>query len=228
VRACQSGTVCGVNEALAAGRDADVYAIDAKRVLRRYRDGGDVDAEAAVMAYVRRHGFPVPQVYDASGADMVMERLDGPTMLAALVSGTLDVDSVARILADLHRRLHEIPARPGGTADDRVLHMDLRPANVMLASRGAVLVDWRNATEGPADLDVSISAVIMAQVAVGESEMTVPAGLMLAAFVREVDGDPVRLLDRAVAIRGADPALTADEVALLDAAFALVKGRSPY
>jgi hypothetical protein len=34
---------------LASGRDADVFAIDAGRVLRRYRTGGDVSAEARVM-----------------------------------------------------------------------------------------------------------------------------------------------------------------------------------
>lgn len=30
------------------------------------------------MAYVARLGFPVPTVYQARGADLVMERLDGP------------------------------------------------------------------------------------------------------------------------------------------------------
>lgn len=38
---------------LASGRDADVFAIDALRVLRRYRDGSEVTAEAAVMRSAR-------------------------------------------------------------------------------------------------------------------------------------------------------------------------------
>jgi hypothetical protein len=57
-----------------SGRDADVFAIDARRVLRRYRRGGDVAAEAAVMPYVAGRGFPVPRVYRADGADLVMDR----------------------------------------------------------------------------------------------------------------------------------------------------------
>ena len=52
---------------LASGRDADVFAIGTARVLRRYRDGGDVAGEAAVMAYVGGLGYPVPNVYAAAG-----------------------------------------------------------------------------------------------------------------------------------------------------------------
>ncbi|WP_199752153.1 hypothetical protein [Actinoplanes sp. ATCC 53533] len=37
---------------LAAGREADVYALDDRRVLRRYRRNVDVTAEAAAMRYL--------------------------------------------------------------------------------------------------------------------------------------------------------------------------------
>jgi hypothetical protein len=77
---------------LGSGRMADLYAIDDAWVLRRDREGrGDAAAEAAVMAHVRAHGYPAPPVRPpASHADLVMERLDGPTMLQALTAGTLD------------------------------------------------------------------------------------------------------------------------------------------
>ncbi|MEH0973809.1 phosphotransferase [Micromonospora sp. CPCC 205546] len=153
---------------LASGRDADVYAIDDRRVLRRYRAGGDVAAEARVMAYVADLGFPVPAVYEAHGADLVMERIHGRTMLSALIAGELDAVEAARCLADLHDRLHALPPRLSKREDVRVLHLDLHPENVMLTSRGPLVIDWRNATEGPADLDVALSAVILAQVAVDE------------------------------------------------------------
>ena len=80
---------------LASGRDADVFALDDGRVLRRYRAGGDVAAEAAVMAYVADLGFPAPAVHEARGTDLVLERLDGPTMLAALLAGHLDESAAA-------------------------------------------------------------------------------------------------------------------------------------
>ncbi|HZA81671.1 MAG TPA: serine/threonine protein kinase, partial [Actinomycetes bacterium] len=69
---------------IARGRDADVYALGDGRVLRRYRRPGPTDRERRVMAHARAHGYPVPQVYEWTGTDMVMDRLDGPSMLADL------------------------------------------------------------------------------------------------------------------------------------------------
>lgn len=57
------------------------------------------------MAYVGGLGFPVPRVKAAAGTDLVMERLDGPTLAEALVADTVEVEECARILADLHARL---------------------------------------------------------------------------------------------------------------------------
>ncbi len=57
----------------------------------------------------------------------------------------------ARLLADLHRRLHGIAAPewlpaigPGGA----VIHLDLHPDNVMLHGNGALFIDWANARAG--------------------------------------------------------------------------------
>ena len=79
-------TVADPGPLLGKGRSADVYDIGGGRVLRRYRPGGGrrrqvVEREALVMRHLAAHGFPVPAVFDADGADLVMERLDGRTML---------------------------------------------------------------------------------------------------------------------------------------------------
>jgi aminoglycoside phosphotransferase (APT) family kinase protein len=208
---------------LASGRDADVFVIDARRVLRRYRDGGDVTAEATVMAYVVALGFPAPKVYEAVGTDLVMERLTGTTMLQALVSGNIGVEESAAILAELHRQLHQLPPRLSGDPAARVLHLDLHPDNVMLSPRGPVLIDWRNATEGPPQLDLALSALILAEVVVDKAHaMATAAHAMLTAFLREVDGVPLAMLDRALAIRRANPTLTADEVSRLGPAATII------
>jgi Ser/Thr protein kinase RdoA (MazF antagonist) len=210
---------------LASGRDADVFALDERRVLRRYRAGGDVAAEAAVMAYVADLGFPVPVVHEARGADLVLERLDGPTLLAALLTGALDECAAAGCLADLHRRLHALPSRLGGGDDVRILHLDLHPDNVMLTARGPVVIDWRNATEGPPALDVAMSAVILAVVAVDPADpLASRASVVLAGFLDDVGPGLLTGLDDAVAIRRSDPAVTAAERGRLAAAAALVRG----
>ena len=207
-----------MNAPFASGREADVWALDDERVLRRYRHGGDVGPEAAVMAYVGAAGYPVPRVYAAEGADLVMERLDGGTMLDALLGGRLDLAAGADILVDLHTRLHAIPGR--------VVHLDLHPDNVMLTSRGPVVIDWRNAAEGPPDRDVAMTALIMAQVTLWD-EPTVAAAARagLAAFQERIDPPAHAELLHVVGMRRRNPTMTPAELAALDEAAALVRTR---
>jgi Ser/Thr protein kinase RdoA (MazF antagonist) len=208
---------------LASGRDADVYALDERRVLRRYRDGGDVAEEAAVMAYLAERGVPVPRVYEVNGADLVMERLTGSTLLDSLVGGGTDPAAAAGVLADLHSRLHAVP--PRRTRDpDRILHLDLHPDNVVLAATGPVLIDWRNTTEGPPDLDLALTALIIAEVAAGSflTGFGEPAQQLLTAFLRLAGGNPRAQLDQAVAYRSGMPTLSGDEKARLATAADLV------
>jgi tRNA A-37 threonylcarbamoyl transferase component Bud32 len=190
-----------VTTPIASGREADVFALDDKRVLRRYRRVTDVTTEAKVMSYVAELGYPVPAVFEAQGSDLVLERLDGPTMAQALADGDIGVRAGADILANLLQTLHELPTWPG--AEQQIVHLDLHPENVMLTGRGPVVIDWCNAKDGEADLDTALSAVIVAQVAAdGEHRWSAAAGEFLTAFLAVAPGAPVRLLDDAVAFRG--------------------------
>lgn len=210
---------------LGSGREADVYAIDADRVLRRYRRGDDATGEAELMAYLAGHGYPVPRVHSADGADMILDRIDGPTMTEAFAAGELDVDTGAAILVDLHEHLHRLPSRSGR---DRILHRDLHPENVMLTAGGPVVIDWHNAAEGRPEVDVCLTAIIMAQVAADPGHPhAAAAGAFLGAFLSRAGGAggslggaggrPIAGLDEALDIRRADPALTAAEAAGLAA-----------
>lgn len=110
------------------------------------------------MVWVRDHGFPVPEVFDASGGDLVMARVDGATMLEAMTRRPWTLWTQGRALADLHDALHEIPAPPwlerrAGTGN-RLLHLDLHPANVIDAPGGPVVIDWTNAAVGDPFCDV--------------------------------------------------------------------------
>jgi aminoglycoside phosphotransferase (APT) family kinase protein len=168
--------VKGPGTLVASGRNADVYAIGDGRVLRRYRDGRDarrVAAEAQVMAHVRACGISVPEVFDVSGSDIVMERAVGPTMLDAVARRPWTLRSHARLLARLHDLVHQVPAAslaglalwsPFGDepGDDHVLlHTGLHPQNVILTGTGPVIIDWEGASYGPAMVDVALTWVIV-------------------------------------------------------------------
>ncbi|MGW1022211.1 phosphotransferase [Streptomyces sp. NPDC002577] len=215
-----------------SGRTADVYAIDDERVLRRYRDGyGGAAAEAVVMTYVLSHGYPVPKVRAGTVADaeLVMERLSGPTMLEALAGGVLTAEVAGATLARLLRELHALPARVSDDPGERVLHLDLHPENVLLTRRGPVVIDWANAEEGQPALDWGMSAIILAQVAVSAEPRAQMAHEVLVALLADCE-DPAALTDansgglpQAVERRAANPTMRRREVELLDEAQTLIR-----
>ncbi|MER6498399.1 phosphotransferase [Streptomyces sp. NPDC001455] len=159
-----------IGELLGAGRTADVYALDENWVLRRNRDGLDATREWAVMSYLSAHGYPVPRLgpRDATTApcDLVLRRLTGPTMLESLESGDLTASEVATVLAGLLAELHTVPARLSPQPEDRILHLDLHPGNVVLTPRGPVVIDWSDTAEGAPALDRAMTALILARTAV--------------------------------------------------------------
>jgi len=150
---------------LGRGRDTDVYDLGDGKVLRRYRADFDHSAEIGAMRHLHEHGFPVPQLFSADGADMIVERIDGPTMLDALIRHPWRARRYGRMLADLHRQLHAITPPPelrtAGTPREAVLHLDLHPGNVLLSPRGPVVIDWSTASAGPAGADLARTIVTM-------------------------------------------------------------------
>lgn len=211
----------------ASGRTADVYAVGSARVLRRYRENIDAVAEAAVMEHVRAHGFPVPRVHRAGGREIEMDRVEGPTMLRSLLDDDLDVDGAARVLTRLHDDLHAVPPMDDAVPGTCIVHLDLHPDNVILTPAGAVLIDWTNATHGPADLDVAMSALILAQVAIATlaampTDMSGPARALLTSFLTHAGAVSQPSLDAAVAKRRADPMMSPAELDQLDDAALVV------
>lgn len=187
---------------IGAGRDCDVFDLGDGTVLRRRRDGLVLGHEVAIMRHARAHGFPCPEVIDTDGADLILERIDGPTMLQALIDDgtTALARGGGRTLAELHARLHGIP--PIGAGDGCLVHLDLHPANVLLSPSGPVLIDWTNARDGRAGLDLAMTWVILAPaVAAG-----LPAAVaLLESFLDGVDRDTAEAsLGEACALRLVD------------------------
>ena len=117
------------------------------------------------MEHARHAGYPVPEVREADGADMVIARVDGRTMSAELGRRPWRLAKQARILADLHRQLGAIaapawlqaPLGPGSS----LLHLDLHPDNVLITAQGPWVIDWANAARGPAEADVAMTFLIL-------------------------------------------------------------------
>ncbi len=210
-------------EPFAAGRDADVYALDDAWVLRRSRNGYPVRDEADFMRHVAKYGYPVPAVREVDGADMVIERLTGPTLAEATVAGDLSPTDLGVLHADLHRRLHAIPA-PSGTPGLVVVHGDLHPENVIATPAGPSVIDWRNAEEGTAEFDIAMTAVIFAQVALDPAWADLSPLLheALAAYLAN-SIDPTPGLTAALDARSNNITLTAAEKELLPAQGALIR-----
>ncbi|MEP7003019.1 MAG: phosphotransferase [Chloroflexota bacterium] len=209
---------------LAVGRDADVFDLGDGRVLRRHRDGRPATKQAALIAYVASHGYPVPRLFDASGPDLVLERVDGPELQTTI--RPWNIGASARVLADLHRRLHLIPPLPGLDAPfgdpASLLHLDLHPRNVLIGPAGPVVIDWANAANGPGQADVVLMYVIGATSHLdGPALMRTVRGAgrsrFLAVFrAAAADADFDRLLPVVAAWRMRDANVTADERAAID------------
>ncbi|MGC2169166.1 MAG: phosphotransferase [Acidimicrobiales bacterium] len=154
---------------IAGGRDSSIYEIGEGKVLRRSRNGRSQVNEAKTMQYVRSHGFPAPEVFSVSddGVDMVMARIEGPTMIDAASARPWKIRRFARELSTLHQTLHQLdapgwlPVAPCGSGDS-LLHMDFHPLNVMLSSDGPVVLDWANASRGDRLVDVATTWVLLA------------------------------------------------------------------
>jgi aminoglycoside phosphotransferase (APT) family kinase protein len=222
---------------LAAGRDADIFEYGDGTVLRRSREGRSQEREASILEYLRANDYPAPEAIELSddGLELVLQRIDGPTMVQAIGRRPWTLRPLARSLAQLHERLHMLDApkflapAPVGSGI-RMLHMDLHPLNVMISPTGPIVIDWSGARVGDPFVDVAAAWVLMA---VGE----IPSGPLGAlqhlgrhelvrTFLRQFDRAQLtaRLRD-VVTWKARDPHMSDREVALMWALVADAESR---
>jgi Ser/Thr protein kinase RdoA (MazF antagonist) len=199
-----------------------VYALDEHRVLRRYRRRNVPEYEVNAIRHVHAHGYPTPAVLGVSGPDLILERVDGPTMLVALERDPSSLRRHAATLARLHDHLARIVA-PGWLRalgpGDSIVHCDLHPENVIVGREGPMVIDWANARRGHWADDVAMTVVILGGVVkragVLEIDDTLLAGIpaFIDAFLEPFDRAVVRArLPAAIDRRASDPNLSAAEI----------------
>jgi aminoglycoside phosphotransferase (APT) family kinase protein len=195
-----------VGTLIASGLDCLVFEAGAGKVVKRSRDGSSLEREASVMRHARRHGFPTPEVFDADGPDLLMERLEGPSLKDLALRRPGDVVEHGRILAELLRALADVRA-PGwlqaaaGCPGSRLLHLDLHPANVIITGDGPRVVDWANAARGVPAADVACTWLILATAPVPEAPGPHWRQDMVGGFTAGSDIDAARPYLRVIAER---------------------------
>jgi aminoglycoside phosphotransferase (APT) family kinase protein len=153
------------------------------------------------MQHVRANGYPAPEVVEVAGGDIVMERVEGPTMLTALSQRPWRMPAYAKTLAGLLARLHELPPpawlMPRLGDGDTFVHLDLHPDNVILTAHGPVVIDWTNAGRGNPDAEIADLWLIMANAEIPGSRIktaVLRAGrrIFVRRFIGRFDRDAVR------------------------------------
>ena len=134
-------------------------------IVRTNTGSSSLSQEAEALEVVGSTGFPVPKLVERLGSSsIVMERLDGPTMLQDLTSRPWTLGRHAKNLARLHLALGKIvaPSHWERVSDgDSVVHLDFHPGNIKLSSRGPVVLNWSRATRGSSTFDAAVTYVIL-------------------------------------------------------------------
>ena len=92
----------------------------------------------------------------------------------------------------------------------------------MLSPAGPVVIDWANSDVGRAEVDVALTALILAQVANVEGALAVPAGVVLESFLDHAGPIDRADAEAAASYRAGDPNQTPAELAVLSEAVRLV------
>ncbi|MGY9073419.1 MAG: phosphotransferase [Acidimicrobiales bacterium] len=216
---------------IGTGRDSEVREFGSDAVIRSSHRGRDLSHEVDVMRHVVAAGFPCPAVLAVpSDGSIVMDRLDGPSMLDDLTARPWRLHKHAKTLARLHHELGSISApkswRSVGDGSS-VVHLDLHPDNVKMTSDGPVVFDWANAGRGSVELDAALTYVILRTGHVNGNTIAKVAvaafrSRFAAAFLKAAGGPAVLAhLTEAAELRLLDPNLLVTE---RDAVFALARG----
>jgi len=130
---------------LARGGSAHVHACGGGRVLKLYLPGVPEAAprrEAQCTNAARRAGAPAPEAFEVITVDgrhgVILERVDGPTLLDALMTQPDQAERVGGTLAALHAQVHALSGDGLPALHDRVARRIAACAALQPAARERV------------------------------------------------------------------------------------------
>ena len=190
----------GALRPIGEGREAEIFDWGDGQILRLLRDedGRDrAERQAAAMSAAWKSGVPVPALRARIQVDgrpgIVMERVDGPSLMTVLARSPWRLFSVARTLGAVHARLNEVVAPPvlpeqraflrdriemaealpprlerfalrlldGLPEGNRLCHGDFHVSNLLVGSRGPMVIDWTLAARGDPAADFARSVLLI-------------------------------------------------------------------
>lgn len=120
---------------IANGNTTELSALDADRVVKRFKDGIDVEVaqrEAENTRVASEAGLPVPRVYEITSVEgnsaIAYKRISGESMFERIGSRPWTLRWNARSLARLQAGIHEIPPSGLQTVRER-LETNIREAS---------------------------------------------------------------------------------------------------
>ena len=122
-----------IGRRIAEGREAEIFEYGDGAVLKLLRDerfAAGVELEAAAMRAVRAAGGPAPEprgvVHEQGRAGLIIERVDGPDMLALLGKKPWYAFSAGGVLGATHAALHDVagPAALPSVKDRYRMHIE--------------------------------------------------------------------------------------------------------
>ncbi len=182
---------------IAAGRTAEIYAWSKGQVVKLLREGFPpilVYQEALGTRTAYQAGMRVPEpgemVIVGGRLGLILERVEGPTLIQAIGRRPHLLVGYSKLLGQLHAQIHaihapELPSQKerfawqlnhvdnlpvditeillkmldGLPEGDRLCHGDFHPENVILTTRGPVILDWEPAMRGSPAGDVAITCL---------------------------------------------------------------------
>ncbi len=161
----EAGTGAAAGGLINVGSEWELRHYGPDHVVRTSTQDLDLSREAEALEILASTGFPVPRLAQRlSTSSLVIERIDGPTMLEDLTSRPWTLSRHAKNLARLHKALGKIPAptdwesvSDGGS----IVHLDLHPGTIKMNNGSPVVLNWNRSARGSSSFDAAVTYVIL-------------------------------------------------------------------